>query len=186
MRSLIVIIAAIFLAGCGTTSEPANAGGVSAPVDSTRPAASPAASASPASQPATAASLEPLPPDPQGLQAAIDVIEQYFHALDARDHRTAYELWSGKGEASKQTFEEFRDGFAKTASVEVDTSGEPGDPEGAAGSQYVAIPVRIKAKTTDGREQNFWGEYVLRRSMVYGATADQRAWRIYSAKIEER
>lgn len=130
--------------------------------------------------------LSPLPPDAKGVQAAIDIVHAYYDAINSRDYRKAYDLWSGRGEASKQTFEEFRDGFANTASVEVDTSGEPGDLEGAAGSQYVTIPLRIKAKTKDGSEQNFGGEYVLRRSMVDGATAEQREWRLYSASIKAK
>ena len=130
-------------------------------------------------------SMNPLPPDAKGVQAAIDVVHEYYDAINARDYRKAYELWSGKGEASKQTFEEFRDGYANTESVEVDTSGEPGDIEGAAGSQYVKIPLRLKARTKDGKVQNFWGEYTLRRSMVDGATADHREWRFYSAEFKE-
>ena len=113
------------------------------------------------------------------------MVEEYYAAINDRDFRKAYELWSGKGQASRQTFDDFRDGYANTASVEIDTSGEPGNPEGAAGSQYIKIPLRIKARTRDGKEQRFWGEYTLRRSMVDGAGADQRAWRIYSAEFKE-
>ena len=50
---------------------------------------------------------------------------------------------------------------------------------------HVKIPVRLRAKTKDGKEQKFWGEYTLRRSMVDGATAEQRKWRIYSAQLKE-
>jgi hypothetical protein len=58
--------------------------------------------------------------------------------------------------------------------------------EGAAGSRYITIPVTIRAKLKNGKEQNFAGEYVLRRSVVDGATAEQRAWRIYSANINQK
>lgn len=129
--------------------------------------------------------MSPLPPDAKGVQAAIDVIHEYYDAINARDYRKAYELWTGKGQASRQTFEEFRDGYLNTESVEIDTSGEPGELEGAAGSQYVKIPLRLKARTRDGKLQSFWGEYTLRRSMVDGATPDQREWRIYSAEFKE-
>ena len=53
----------------------------------------------------------------------------------------------------------------------------------AAGSRYVEIPVRITAVATDGGRRAFSGSYTLRRSVVDGATAEQRAWRIYSASI---
>ncbi|HTK39058.1 MAG TPA: hypothetical protein VL325_11245, partial [Pyrinomonadaceae bacterium] len=72
----------------------------------------------------------------------------------------------------------------QTRSTSVDI-GEPGEIEGAAGSRYITFPVTVHAVTIDGKEQNFKGEYVLRRSVVDGATAEQRGWRIYSAKISE-
>lgn len=191
IRNLIrmtVVISAAFVAACGSVDEQnvnvkTNRGANnSTPIrDSPSPSASPAPDSAASATP----SLSPLPPDAKGVQAAIDVVHEYYEAINARDFRKAYELWSGRGEASKQTFEEFRDGFANTEKVEVDTSGEPGDLEGAAGSQYVKIPLRLKATTKDGRVQNFWGEYTLRRSMVDGATAEQREWRFYSAQFEQ-
>jgi hypothetical protein len=119
------------------------------------------------------------------VKAATDIIRQYYAAINAGNFRKAYELWSEKGEASKKSFEEFRSGFAETSSVTVDI-GKPGDMEGAAGSRYITIPVTIRAKLKNGKEQNFAGEYVLRRSVVDGATAEQRAWRIYSANINQK
>ena len=185
---MIVVIIAAFFASCGTDTESnlngnVNAGRVnSTPVSSS---SSPSSSPTPERTVSPTPSLSPLPPDAKGVQAAIDVVHEYYDAINARDYRKAYELWSGKGEASKQTFEEFRDGYVNTESVEIDTSGEPGDLEGAAGSQYVKIPLRLKAHTKDGKVQNFWGEYTLRRSMVDGATPEQREWRFYSAEFKE-
>ena len=177
---MLVVLSAVFFAGCGSTVEQnVNANMNARANDFTRaaPSISPTASPMP--------SVSPILPDAKGVQAAIDVIEEYYAGINARDYRKAYELWSGNGESSKQTFEEFRDGYMNTDSVELDTSGEPGDIEGAAGSQYVKIPVRLKARTKDGKEQNFSGEYTLRRSMVDGATPEQRMWRIYSARIND-
>ena len=184
-RTIIVLHAALF-AACGSEAERSvnlNAGAD----NSTRVGNfhSSTVSSTPENTVSPTPSLSPLPPDAEGLRAAIDVVHEYYDAINAGDYRKAYELWSGKGEASKQTFEEFRDGYANTESVELDTSGEPGDLEGAAGSQYVKIPVRLRAKTKDGKLQHFWGEYTLRRSMVDGATAEQRMWRIYSAQFKE-
>jgi len=183
---VVLIIALASISSCNSTAQPNSSGNNSLPNTNNSRAAAPI----PVSPP-TNASTEPspklslLPPDAKGVQAAIDVIHQYYSAINVRDYRRAYELWSGKGEASGQTFEQFRDGFSNTASVEIDTSGEPGDLEGAAGSQYATIPIRISARTKHGSGQHFAGEYVLRRSMVDGATPEQRSWRIYSAKIHE-
>lgn len=186
MKTFSNIFAGTALLSVIACSQPANDPNIAvnnASVRTQSPTATPIPGNAPVSPTPT---LSPLPPDAKGVQAAIDIVHAYYDAINAREYRKAYELWSGKGEASKQTFEEFRDGFSDTASVEIDTSGEPGDLEGAAGSQYVTIPLRIKAKTKDGKEQNFGGEYVLRRSMVDGATAEQREWRLYSASIEAR
>lgn len=119
------------------------------------------------------------------IQDAAAVICDYYAAVNNRNYKKAYNLWSGKGEASGQTFKEFPDGFAETASVEIDT-GAAGKMEGAAGSRYITIPVTLEAKTIKGETGRFAGEYVLRRSVVDGATAEQRAWRIYSADIKRR
>ena len=186
IRMIIVLFAVLFSA-CGSAVEQNVTVNMDAGASNSTPAShSPSPSVSPTSTDTSPTPpLGPLPPDAKGVQAAIDVIQDYYQAVNARDYRKAYELWSGEGEASNQTFEEFRDGYANTESVEVDTSGEPGDLEGAAGSQYVKIPIRLRAKTKDGKEQKFWGEYTLRRSMVDGATAEQRKWRIYSAQLKE-
>lgn len=135
--------------------------------------------------------LEPKPSpspttesDPEA-KGPSDVIYEYYASINSSDYRGAYELWAGNGEASRKTFEQFRNGFANTARTEVEI-GKVGDEEGAAGSRYITIPVTIQARTKSGKDQRFTGEYVLRRSVVGGATEEQRAWRIHSASIRPR
>jgi len=189
MRIYILTILLLASGGCTTTQVSNKTVAAPSPVEEqagkanlnpVTPSATPQASAT--SSPA--ASQTPRHFEDADVEAAADIIRQYYAAIDARNYRRAYEFWSGKGDASKKTFDEFRNGFAQTRSVRVDI-GEPGDMEGAAGSRYVTFPVTVHAATKDGKEQNFKGEYVLRRSVVDGATAEQRAWRIYSAKINE-
>lgn len=119
-----------------------------------------------------------------GPAGAIAVLREYYAAIQAGDHARAYRLWSGEGEASGQTLEEFRSGYTRTEAVTLSV-GEPGRVEGAAGSRYIEIPVTVSAETTSGEEQCFRGTYVLRRSEVPGATEDQRAWRIHSASLSD-
>ena len=111
-----------------------------------------------------------------------NVVRAYYRAINERRYGDAYRLWESGGAASGKSLEVFRDGFARTASVNV-VLGTPGPIDGAAGSRYVDIPVRIAAVATDGGRQAFIGTYTLRRSVVDGATPEQRAWRIYSAKV---
>jgi hypothetical protein len=113
---------------------------------------------------------------------AASVIRAYYHAINERRYGDAYRLWDSEGAASGKSLDAFRDGFARTTEVGA-VFGAPGLIEGAAGSRYVDIPVRITAVAADRGRQAFSGTYTLRRSVVDGATPEQRAWRIYSAKI---
>jgi hypothetical protein len=187
MKICIVIIILSFTTACTTTQVSNSTAAKPSPVEEQAGKVNVNTPATPQPSPSVSPARSQTPPqkfEDADVEAAADIIRQYYAAIDARTYRRAYEFWSGKGDASKKTFEEFRNGFAQTKSVRVDI-GEPGDMEGAAGSRYITFPVTIHAVTKDGKEQNFKGEYVLRRSVVDGATAEQRAWRIYSAKINE-
>jgi hypothetical protein len=116
------------------------------------------------------------------LARATAVVRDYYAAIGARRYHDAYALWASGGAASMKSFEAFADGFARTDSVAV-SLGAPGPIEGAAGSRYVDVPVEIVALQSDGTRQRFAGTYTLRRSVVDGATPEQRSWRIYSAHI---
>jgi hypothetical protein len=134
---------------------------------------------SPDSAPPPADTTRSVADDPSTPAA---IIGEYYDAIAAGDHRRAYLLWGDSGRASGQTFEQFRAGFAHTISVTAHV-GEPGRIEGAAGSRYVEVPVRIEAVTTADTIQRFAGSYVLRRAVVEGATATQRRWHIHGADI---
>ena len=118
-------------------------------------------------------------------QAAAEVLRRYYSAIDAGGYADAYHLWSSNGRASGQTLDEFAAGFADTRSVQLEV-GAPGRVEGAAGSRYITIPVVVRAETKSGEAQHFDGSYVLRRSVVDGASQAQREWRISSAEVVER
>jgi hypothetical protein len=140
------------------------------------PASPPGAGPTPA--PSDRAAL----PDSDSVEGAANVVRAYYRDINERRYEHAYRLWASDGEASGKSLDAFRDGFENTASVGVEL-GTPGPMGAAAGSRYVEIPVRITAVATDGGRQIFSGSYTLRRSVVDGATAEQRAWRIYSAKV---
>ena len=129
-----------------------------------------------ASQPMPAA--EPTPDD------AIAVVRAYYAAIDARQYPRAYALWSGGGSASGQSPEQFAAGFADTTDVVVEP-GAPGRLDAAAGSRFIEVPVSVRATRDDGSVHRYAGSYTLRRAVVDGATAEQRAWRIASADIRE-
>lgn len=121
---------------------------------------------------------EPTPAD------AVAVVDAYYAAIAASQYPRAYAMWSGAGQASGQSAQQFAGGFADTASVSVDI-GTPGRIGAAAGSRYIEIPVSVTATRRDGSVHRYAGAYTLRRAMVDGASADQRAWRIASADLRE-
>jgi hypothetical protein len=124
-----------------------------------------------------------LPAEPTPADAAA-VVDAYYAAIAANQYPRAYALWSGGGQASGQTAQQFASGFADTASVSVDV-GAPGRVDAAAGSRYVEIPVSVAATRRDGSIHRYAGAYTLRRAVVDGATDEQRAWRIASADLRE-
>jgi hypothetical protein len=174
----VLVLGTLGFAGCG--------GGAPAPSSSAQVPATPSASPQLSETPRPAVSPQPpAPVDPESPEAAVSVLRSYYGSIGRRAYGQAYRAWWAEGKASGKTFEEFRRGFEKTASVEVEP-GTPSEIEGAAGSRYITIPVTITAKTTDGETQRFEGEYVLRRTVVDGATAAEREWHIHSAKIHSR
>jgi hypothetical protein len=113
-----------------------------------------------------------------------DAIRAYYAALDAGEFARAYRLWAREGQASGQTYAGFRQGFAATRSTQVTIAG-PVESEGAAGSIYATVPVKVDASLKDGTRQHFVGQYVLRRvNDVPGASEDQLNWHIESASLE--
>jgi len=132
----------------------------------------------PPARPAAATSA-PEDDTPEGAAA---VIRSYYDAINRRDYDRAYRYWSGEGAASGKTKTEFANGFAQTASVRVDI-GTPGRIDPAAGSRFIDVPAEVTATNKNGAVERFRGKYVLRRSVVDGATAEQRQWRINSAAL---
>ena len=120
--------------------------------------------------------------DPTSPESAADVVAQYYSAIGAGDFGGAFALWADSGAASGKSFDEFVAGYDRNSSISA-VVGEPGRVEGAAGSRYVHVPVGIRAVTRDGEEQRFRGDFVLRRTVVDGATEAQRGWHIHSAEI---
>ena len=120
---------------------------------------------------------------PDSVSAAA-ILDAYYAAINRKEYPRAYALWASNGEASGKTLEQFTAGFAETDSASL-VLGHPGPIGAAAGSRYIEIPVTIDARLSDGTGQHFSGTYTLRRSVVDGATLDQRQWRIYKAHIVE-
>jgi hypothetical protein len=114
---------------------------------------------------------------------AVQLIRNYYRWINQKKYQGAFNIWE-KGEdgnaVNGQSFEKFVGGFSDTASVSVEI-GAPGEIEGAAGSNYIQIPVIISATSTDGSQQKFAGTYTMRSSNM----ADDKSWYINSAKVRK-
>jgi len=121
-------------------------------------------------------------PAPKSKEAAAAVVQRYYAAIDAHDYDTAWQQWGEHG-PPKQTPESFRAGFAQTRTTRV-TIGPLTPGEGGAGSIYQTVPVIVDATLNNGAQQQFRGDYVVRRvNDVDGASAAQLRWHIDSAKL---
>ena len=121
---------------------------------------------------------EPTPGD------AVALVRDYYAAINGGNFARAHALWSDGGNASGQSLQQFANGFTETTGVSVQI-GEPGPVDAGAGSRHIEVPVAIDAKQRDGSMRQFVGAYVLRRTVVDGASAEQRQWRIASADLRE-
>ena len=149
-------------------------------------AAAPSASATPAAHGAASEATAPIAEsrgNEAGPAAARQLVVDYYAAINDRDHAKAYASWSDGGRASGQAFEDFRDGYANTVSVQA-TVGEPMGEEGAAGSRYIQVPVELVARQRDGSEKRYRGSFTLRAVMADGASTEQRRWHLASADLQ--
>lgn len=115
--------------------------------------------------------------------AAEDTVRRYYAAINAKDYRSAYALWGNGGAASRQTYQAFAGGYRTTASVQASV-GKPFEPEGAAGSRYIQVPIELSSRRSDGSTRHYRGSFTLRAVVADGATPQQRQWHLDSADIE--
>ena len=115
-----------------------------------------------------------------GASGAMDTIRSYYSAISAGNYAGAHRLWSGEGSASGQSLEQFASGFADTADVRVHMMEPQVAGGGAAGSQYITVPVTLDTTRRDGSSVQFTGSYHLRRPG--DGSGD---WRIDSADLRE-
>lgn len=117
--------------------------------------------------------------DSQGAAAARDVMVRYVKLLETAQLTDARRYWTmgsdpGILEAQLEQFERFDL-----------TIGDPGPMEGAAGSVYINIPLRLDGRATDGSALALGGAATLRRANnVPGSSDVQRQWHIYRVDLQ--
>ena len=111
------------------------------------------------------------------VEDAADVVRAYYAALVAHDPARAHAYWApGMRPVAEPGTEPDTTGLA----VDV---GTPGRMDAAAGSRYVRVPVTLARTLRDGSTVRSATTVTVRRSVVDGATPEQRAWRITAADV---
>ena len=143
------------------------------PVEKDLNVAAPAA-AEPVEAPKPAPLVEPRGPiDPKSVEAAGQVAQSYGALVEQGRWTEAAKLWG-----SDQAAVEFAAGLKPNRETHLEI-GEPGRPEGAAGSVYVSMPVSFYGKRADGSAFRTPSTVILRRvNDVPGSSEEQRRWHI--------
>lgn len=113
------------------------------------------------------------PIDPKSAEAAGQVVQSYGALIEQQRWAEANALWGNPQLATK-----FKADLAQLADVHLEI-GNLGDPEGAAGSIYLTMPVIFYGDSNDGQPFRRSADVILRRvNDVPGSTETQRRWRI--------
>ena len=89
------------------------------------------------------------------------LLMSYYNAINRQEYVRAYSYWQNPGgsQAGPPAFPRFQQGYANTASVQLDLGNVSSDP--GAGQLYYTVPVVLYATTTSGATQTFAGCYTL-------------------------
>ena len=113
------------------------------------------------------------PIDPKSVEAAGQVVQSYGALIEQARWAEANALWGNSAPAAS-----FKADLAQLADVHLEI-GNLGDPEGAAGSIYVTMPVIFYGDSKDGQPFRRSADVTLRRvNDVPGSTEAQRHWHI--------
>lgn len=126
------------------------------------------------------------PIEAKSAQGAGQVLQLFGGLLEQRKFAEARKLWSDEGRASGLSEAAFAASYDRYAEIHSEV-GAPGQMEGAAGSSYVDIPLRLYGKLKDGKPFNQLGTATLKRvNDVPGATQEQLSWRISRIDLQPR
>lgn len=124
------------------------------------------------------------PIDETSAKGAGQVLQRYFSLVEAKRYGDAFRLWSGEGTGSGLSAPAFADSFAGYSEYHAEI-GAPGPIEGAAGSLYVEVPVRVYGRTKAGEGFSSRGVATLRRANeVPGSAPQQRRWHLYNLGVD--
>jgi len=117
--------------------------------------------------------------DPDSAQGAAQVVQGYYGLLEEKRFEDAQALWNPRGQIGTQDDAHFAARFRGFSEIHANV-GAPSEPEGAAGSLYVIVPVQLYGRiAANGKPFYALRQVTLHRvNDVPGSTAEQRRWHI--------
>ncbi|KAB8144334.1 nuclear transport factor 2 family protein [Chloroflexia bacterium SDU3-3] len=159
------------LVGCQQSSAMApRPSATLAPPTAAAMATQPSATLAPA-----ATQAQPTAAAASSAQQAAEIIARYYQAIGQRQYAQAYPLWAEGGAASGQSAEQFAQGFAQTAGVQLALG------EASAQGQEASVPVTI----TSVENLSGGAQEVRQYSGAYTLRQDAGGWKITSASIQQ-
>jgi hypothetical protein len=135
---------------------------------------------------ANGASTVPIAPAiDETAQGAADVVQRYYALIGEKKYAEAWALWEGVGKAPGMSAQAFAASFAKYAAYNAQV-GAPGAIDAGAGQRFVTVPVQINGKLKTGALVAMAGSVTLHRTVVDGASEEQKSWRLRAADIKPR
>lgn len=139
----------------------------------------PPAPGTPGGLPVDPAPLEEGAIDPDSAQGAAQVVQGYYGLLEEKRFEDAQDLWNPAGAIGTQDDARFAARFRGFSEIHANI-GAPSDPEGAAGSSYVTVPVQVYGRIAATGKPFYTLRLVTLRRVndVPGSTPEQRRWHI--------
>ncbi len=171
-RSLVLL--SFLICSCGSSEAPP-------PVEPQRDAASrvppplePPAPGEPGGLPDDRTPVSEARFTPESAQGAANLLQTYYALIEAGKYAEAFRLREPSEGLSVDRFAASFDRFSEYHA----NIGAPSEPQGAAGSLYVEVPVQLYGRMKDGRPFSNAGTVTLRRSN--NVPGGSKEWRIYT------
>ncbi|MFL6759067.1 hypothetical protein [Sphingomonas sp.] len=173
MKRLIIALAILALAGCSRADQRAGSSHQvqeAADANGARPTV-----VAPGTGPDARTPFTPAKPtvDPRSPEAARELVRRFGTLIEDGDWSEAQKLWGNADAAADLTsrLKRFRNLYLE--------SGKSAEPEGAAGSIYVTVPVTFYETDFENHSFRRSADVLLRRvNDVSGSTEAQRRWHI--------
>ena len=119
------------------------------------------------------------PIDPKSAEAAGQVVQSFGALIEQKRWSEADALWGDAATAARFTADLKRN---RESHIEI---GKPSEPEGAAGSIYVTMPIVFYGKNSASADFRRGADVILRRvNDVPGSTEAQRRWHIERIELK--